>query len=117
MQASVDKGIHGFSRVKTTPGIVILVDGRQPIFLGCLASRRLSSVKNSERLAEPTCLVRLASRRLSSVKNKLADRSGALSARQRTQAYRRMSRTITQQTAFQAGPQARMPLSADASIV
>ena len=63
--ASADKGTHGFSRGKTTSGVVILVDGRQPIFLVCLASRRLSSVKNSEGLA---------------------DRSGALSARQRTQA-------------------------------
>ena len=92
--ASADKGTHGFSRGKTTSGVVILVDGRQPIFLVCLASRRLSSVKNSEGLA---------------------GRSGALSARQRTQACWRNSRTITRQTAVQAGPQACVPLSTDAS--
>ena len=63
--ASADKGTHGFSRGKTTSGVVILVGGRQPACLVCLAIRRLSSVKNSEGLA---------------------DRSGALSARQRTQA-------------------------------
>ena len=64
-----------------------------PIFLVCLPSRRLSSAKNSEGLA---------------------DRSGALSARQRTTACWRMARTITQQTAVQPGTQARVPLSADA---
>ena len=48
---SADKGTHGFSRGKTTSGVVILVDGRQPIFLVCLASCRLSSVKNSGGLA------------------------------------------------------------------
>ena len=37
LSASADKGTHGFSRGKTTTGIVILVDGRQPIFLVCLA--------------------------------------------------------------------------------
>ena len=91
--ASVDKGTHGFSRGKTTSGVVILVGGRQPACLVCLASRRLSSVKNSEGLA---------------------GRSGALSARQRTQTYWRMSRTITRQTAAQSGPQACVPLSTDA---
>ena len=30
MIASVDKGTHGFSRGKTTSGVVILVGGRQP---------------------------------------------------------------------------------------
>ena len=45
-----------------------------------------------------------------------AGRSGALSARQRTQAYRRMSRTITRQTATRSGPQACVPLSADAIV-
>ena len=89
--ASADKGRHGFSRGKTTPGVVILVGGRQP-----------------------TCLVCLPSRRLSSVKNGLADRSGATYARQRTQAYCRKSRTITQQMAFQTDPQAYVPLSTDA---
>ena len=93
--ASADKGRHGFSRGKTTSGVVILVGGRQPAYLVCLPSRRLSSVKNSEGLA---------------------GRSGALSARQRTQAYRRMSRTITRQTAAQSGPQACVPLSTDASL-
>ena len=93
IQASVDKSTHGFSRGKTTADIVILVGGRQPACLVCLASRRLSSAKNSEGLA---------------------GRSGALSARQRTPAYRRMSRTITQQTAAQSGPQACVPLSTDA---
>ena len=72
---------------------VILVGGRQPACLVCLASRRLSSVKNSEGLA---------------------GWSGALSARQRTQTYWRMSRTITRQTAAQSGPQACVPLSTDA---
>ena len=91
--ASVDKGTHGFSRGKTTSGVVILVGGRQPACLVCLASRRLSSVKNSEGLA---------------------GWSGALSARQRTQTYWRMSRTITRQTAAQSGPQACVPLSTDA---
>ena len=94
--ASADKGRHGFSRGKTTPGVVILVGGRQPTCLVCLPSRRLSSVKNSEGLA---------------------GRSGALSARQRTQAYRRMSRTITRQTAAQSGPQACVPLSTDAMSI
>ena len=93
--ASADKGRHGFSRGKTTPGVVILVGGRQPTCLVCLPSRRLSSVKNSEGLA---------------------GRSGATYARQRTQAYWRKSRTITQQMAAQADPQACMPLSADAAI-
>ena len=93
--ASADKGRHGFSRGKTTPGVVILVGGRQPTCLVCLPSRRLSSVKNSEGLA---------------------GRSGATYARQRTQAYCRKSRTITQQMAFQPGPQACVPLSADATI-
>lgn len=93
MLASVDKGTHGFSRGKTTSGVVILVGGRQPACLVCLASRRLSSVKNSEGLA---------------------GWSGALSARQRTQTYWRMSRTITRQTAAQSGPQACVPLSTDA---
>ena len=92
--ASVDKGTHGFSRGKTTSGVVILVGGRQPACLVCLASRRLSSVKNSEGLA---------------------GWSGALSARQRTQTYWRMSRTITRQTAAQSGPQACVPLSTDAN--
>ena len=50
--ASVDKGIHGFSRGKTTASVVILVGGRQPACLVCLAVRRLSSVKNSGGLAE-----------------------------------------------------------------
>ncbi len=81
---SVDKGIHGFLQGKTTSGVVILVGGRQPACLVCLASRRLSSVKNSEGLA---------------------GRSGALPARQRT---------IPQQAAFQSGPQACLPLSTDA---
>ena len=63
--ASADKGTHGFSRDKKVSGVVILVDGRQPACLVCLASRRLSSVKNSEGLA---------------------GQSGALSARQRTKA-------------------------------
>ena len=36
------------------------------------------------------------------------------SMHQRTQAYRRMSRTITQQTAFQTSRQACVPLSTDA---
>ena len=94
--ASADKSTHGFSRGKTTPGVVILVGGRQPTCLVCLPSRRLSSVKNSEGLA---------------------GRSGALSARQRTQACCRMSRTITQRTAVQSGPQARVLLSTDASLV
>ena len=93
--ASADKGRHGFSRGKTTPGVVILVGGRQPTCLVCLPSRRLSSVKNSEGLA---------------------GRSGATYARQRTQAYWRKSRTTTQQMAAQADPQACMPLSADAAI-
>lgn len=93
--ASVDKGTHGFSRGKTTSGVVILVGGRQPACLVCLASRRLSSVKNSEGLA---------------------GWSGALSARQRTQTYWRMSRTITRQTAAQSGPQACVPLSTDATV-
>ena len=62
--ASADKGTHGFSRGKTTSGVVILVGGRQPICLVCLASRRLSAVKNG-----------------------LAGRSGAAYARQRTKAY------------------------------
>lgn len=93
--ASVDKGTHGFSRGKTTSGVVILVGGRQPACLVCLASRRLSSVKNSEGLA---------------------GWSGALSARQRTQTYWRMSRTITRQTAAQSGPQACVPLSTDANV-
>ena len=93
--ASVDKGTHGFSRGKTTSGVVILVGGRQPACLVCLASRRLSSVKNSEGLA---------------------GWSGALSARQRTQTYWRMSRTITRQTAAQSGPQACVPLSTDAIL-
>ena len=91
--ASADKGTRGFSRGKTTSGVVILVGGRQPTCLVCLASRRLSSVKNSEGLA---------------------GRSGALSARQRTQACWRKSRTITRQTATQSGPQACVPLSTDA---
>lgn len=91
--ASVDKGTHGFSRGKTTSGVVILVGGRQPACLVCLASRRLSSVKNSEGLA---------------------GWSGALSARQRTQTSWRMSRTITRQTAAQSDPQACVPLSTDA---
>ena len=91
--ASADKSTHGFSRGKTTSGVVILVGGRQPACLVCLASRRLPSVKNSEGLA---------------------GWSGALSARQRTQTYWRMSRTITRQTAAQSGPQACVPLSTDA---
>ena len=91
--ASVDKGTHGFSRGKTTPGCVILVGGRQPTCLVCLASRRLSSAKNSEGLAGT---------------------AGALPARQRTQACWRKSRTITPQAAFQPRPQARVPLSTDA---
>ena len=91
--ASVDKGIHGFSRGKTTASVVILVGGRQPACLVCLAVRRLSSVKNSGGLAE---------------------RSGTSSARQRTTAYWRMSRTITQQTAGQSRSQASMPLLTDA---
>ena len=82
-----------FRGAKQRLASLILVDGRQPIFLVCLPSRRLSSVKNSEGLA---------------------DRSGALSARQRTTACWRMARTITQQTAVQSGTQARVPLSADA---
>ena len=94
MIASVDKGTHGFSRGKTTSGVVILVGGRQPACLVCLASRRLSSVKNSEGLA---------------------GWSGALSARQRTQTSWRMSRTITRQTAAQSDPQACVPLSTDAN--
>ena len=48
--ASADTGTRGFSRGKTTSGVVILVDGRQPIFLVCRASRRLSSAKNYEGL-------------------------------------------------------------------
>ena len=111
--ASAGKGPHGFSRVKTASGVVILVDGRQPrpkgtglgrpdgmmsgqpIFLVCRASRRLSTAKNSEGLA---------------------GRSGTSSARQRTQAGRRLSRTITRQTAVQSGPQACVPLSPDACV-
>ena len=91
--ASVDKGTRGFSRGKTTPGCVILVGGRQPTCLVCLASRRLSSAKNSEGLAGT---------------------AGALPARQRTQACWRKSRTITPQAAFQPRPQACVPLSTDA---
>ena len=94
--ASVDKGTHGFSRGKTAPGCVILVGGRQPTCLVCLASRRLSSVKNSEGLAGA---------------------AGALPARQRTQACWRKSRTITPQAAFQPRPQACVPLSTDAFII
>ena len=91
--ASVDKGIRGFSRGKTTPGCVILVGGRQPTCLVCLTSRRLSAVKNSKGLAGTP---------------------GALPARQRTQACWRKSRTITPQAAFQPCRQARVPLSTDA---
>ena len=93
--ASVDKGTRGFSRGKTPSGCVILVGGRQPTCLVCLASHRLSSAKNSEGLAGT---------------------AGALPARQRTQACWRKSRTITPQAAFQPRPQARVPLSADAYI-
>ena len=93
--ASVDKGTRGFSRGKTAPGCVILVGGRQPACLVCLASRRLSSAKNSEGLAGT---------------------AGALPARQRTQACWRKSRTITPQAAFQPRPQARVPLSTDACV-
>ncbi|MDD6246696.1 MAG: hypothetical protein PUC04_07160 [Firmicutes bacterium] len=49
--ASADKATHGFSRGKTTSGVVILVGGQQPACLVCLASCRLSSVKNSGGLA------------------------------------------------------------------
>ena len=91
--ASVDKGTRGFSRGKTTSGCVILVGGRQPTCLVCLASRRLSSAKNSEGLAGT---------------------AGALPARQRTQACWRKSRTITPQAAFQPRPQACVSLSTDA---
>ena len=94
--ASVDKGIRGFSRGKTTPGYVILVGGRQPTCLVCLASRRLSAAKNSEGLAGT---------------------AGALPARQRTQACWRKSRTITQPAACQSVRWACVPLSADAMIV
>lgn len=93
--ASVDKGTRGFLRGKTTPGCVILIGGRQPACLVCLASRRLSSAKNSEGLAGA---------------------AGALPARQRTQACRRKPRTITPQAAFQPRPQACVPLSTDASL-
>ena len=55
--ASADKGTR-FSRGKTAPGVVLLVDGRQPIFLVCLPSRRLSSAKNSEGLADRPSPVR-----------------------------------------------------------
>ena len=91
--ASVDKGTHGFSRGKATSGVVILVGGRQPACLVCLASRRLSSVKNSEGLA---------------------GWSGALSARQRTQTYWRMSRTITPRKAGRCVLRACVSLSTDA---
>ena len=91
--ASVDKGTRGFSRGKTPSGCVILVGGRQPTCLVCLASRRLSSAKNSEGLAGA---------------------AGALPARQRTQACWRKSRTITPQAAFQPRPQACVSLSTDA---
>ena len=91
--ASVDKGIRGFSRGKTTHGCVILVGERQPTCLVCLASRRLSAAKNSEGLAGT---------------------AGVLPARQRTQACWRKSRTITPQAAFQPRPQACVPLSTDA---
>ena len=93
--ASVDKGTRGFSRGKTPSGCVILVGGRQPTCLVCLASRRLSSAKNSEGLAST---------------------AGALPARQRTQACWRKSRTITRQAAFQPRPQACVSLSTDACV-
>ena len=90
--ASVDKGTHGFPGPKRCPDFVILVDGRQPICLVCLAGRRLCSGKTRRH----------------------AGRFGALRARQRTQAYWRKSRTITQPSARCSVQRAYVPLSTDA---
>ena len=75
-------------------GFVILVDGRRPICLVCLANCRLSSGKTQ----------------------RPAGRSGAFFARQRTQAYRRMARTITPRKACRCAPRACAPLSTDATF-
>ena len=83
-----------FSRAWTTAGFVILVGGRQPACLVCLASRRPCSGKT----------------------RRPAGRSGAFFSRQRTQAGWRLSRTITQRKTGRRVLRACVPLSTDASI-
>ena len=88
--ASVDMGTHGFPGPKRRPAV----------------------------LSSPACLVCLASLRLCSGKTRRpVGRSGASMARQRTQACRRKSRTITQPAACRNVRRECVPLSADAMIV